>query len=158
MCRSHGTRCEFAPRHRRIASSVASAAVDTLGVNAASVSTGAYSLRPENPPRTTLNINADVDADTVHSKEQITSGQRLLGPIVDSDSRVLSGLVPCDAGGRRIARTFWTSDASGLSDPITFTATRRQPIGLDQSCDSAKTSLNIIVKLLEPHQLRLIRL
>ncbi|CAH0046890.1 unnamed protein product [Clonostachys solani] len=84
------------------------------------------------------------------------NNQRLVGPIVDSDSQVLSEILSCRLGSRRIVRTVWTHGANGPSKAAVFTESRRRPVGLTSGSNLSWSNLDIIQKFLEPHLSRLV--
>ena len=87
---------------------------------------------------------------TLESTRNHESNQRHIDPILGSDSQALSEVVHHGLGGQRIARTVWTTKASGLSAPFVFTGARRRPVGLSHELNTAQANLEIIQQLLDP--------
>lgn len=184
MCRSHDTQCIFpSPKRRSRAHGMVQSpsgqpgivALTTSGVPTATTEQTGHSA-PANPHRPlkeqpslggiraisashgeTVNENGQIP-EALDSPEDEGSNQRLIGPVLESDTRALSGILHGNAQGRHVVRTLWTGNPSGWSAPIVFTRTRKRPVGLDQGLNPTKRKLELIEKFLEPWVSCLVRL
>lgn len=87
---------------------------------------------------------------TLDSPLDSGSNSRILGPVLDSDSRVLADYFPQSLGDHRVMRAFVSSNARNLSAPAVFLGARRRPVGLSTVSNLAKANLDLIEKFLDP--------
>lgn len=162
-CLSHGTPCRFPPTKARRRDALRSGsdrhhaaatlrAPSEVRLDADILPRNSAAAPPQHTPiRSTLSATQVDGPEPLHSTGNSENTQRIVGPLFGSDCQVASGIVPSPGDVPRAhARTMWTGQASGLSEPVVFTETRRRPVDLAHHQHERPRSLNIIERLLEP--------
>ncbi|EXM13221.1 hypothetical protein FOTG_18323 [Fusarium oxysporum f. sp. vasinfectum 25433] len=169
MCLSHNTPCEF-PQVRRpsrrnrdpisVRNSLfegQSREVNAGHAAATMTSSGpplAIDTAPPNGCRsglTPLDVRID-EAQSLNPSPDSNSNCRVLGPILESDSRIAVDCFPRSLCDHRIIKSDRISSIAALPlNPPVFARARRRPAGLDNLLNPAQTNLQLLEKFLQPH-------
>lgn len=118
---------------------------------AASAADALQDLLGDRTATSPLAVNEIVQgSQTLDSPLDSGNNRRILGPVLDSDSRVLADYFPRSLGDHRVMKTFASTNARNLSAPAVFLGARRRPAGLNTVSNLAKANLDLIEKFLDP--------
>ena len=161
MCRAHQTECFFPggvrpqsaarPGRRRQATEARGAlSAARPGADPTSQTGLLGGLSAGLRQGSALQSRSDDSPLALDSGDDEHSNLHIVGPAVTNDSQILSDYLSKIPGVRRSTRVAIPVPAS-RSRPVLFTMVQKRPVGLSADCSPGAMKLEMIEKLLEPH-------